>query len=111
MKITRQQAEEVRAAIKQQWPDHDGEPTLRGHEHEQLRPGCWSIDWDGGPYDWPMHAFQTHTDEETYWLALEAGAPHEGALRIARVEAQPQPHEDKIFTEPINSCTLGLYPH
>ncbi|WNO25896.1 hypothetical protein SEA_ALTADENA_74 [Arthrobacter phage Altadena] len=34
-------------------PAEDG-PRLRDSDHEELREGCWSIDWEEGPYEWAL---------------------------------------------------------
>lgn len=56
-------------------------PQLRGHDHECLRPGSWSIDWALGPRHWP----------ETF-----ARHPVWGQLADVRIE-------------PIDAHTIGLY--
>jgi hypothetical protein len=67
------------------YPEMDATPTLTDHNHEGLRPGCWSIFWEGNaPEDWVMSD------------ALDA------AVRKAT--------DGRVFIEPINNCILGIFP-
>lgn len=53
-KVTKTQANAVLAEVKEmasQFGASDA-ATLRDHHHEELRPGCWSIDLEGGSEDW-----------------------------------------------------------
>ena len=85
-KVTKAQAEKVLSAVKEMWPEADGwshvdGPFLHPAEHEEMRPGCWSISWEGAPEDW----------------ALQAGWKLRG-------------HVPGVFLEPMTSWSLGLYP-
>lgn len=58
--VPRKQAETLLLLIKQHyntWPQTSG-PNLRDHNHEELQPGSWSIDWDGGPDEWAYTAYE-----------------------------------------------------
>ncbi|AMM44368.1 hypothetical protein KITKAT_46 [Arthrobacter phage Kitkat] len=60
-KVSKKQAEEVVAALKAKWPESEGYshidgPYLHDADHEEMRPGCWSISWEGAPVDsWAVH--------------------------------------------------------
>lgn len=93
--ITRSHAEQALRRITMQFADYVdssseyGSPKLYDHEHEGLRPGCWSIAWEGGPYDWTQQAFQ---QEVGVILDLYRECPQ------------------GILAEPYNNCILYLYP-
>lgn len=83
--VSRKTAEAVLADLKTwapQYAEHAASgPNLRDNDHEELPEGCWSIDWEEGPYEW------------TYDYSLQAAGAHPGLL-----------------LEPINGCILGVYP-
>jgi hypothetical protein len=111
-KVTRKQATDILNALTARYPaEVYGTPNLRDHTHENLRPGSWSIDWEGGPYEWALHAFQDAIDDEVYQLAKDAGMTPAAAVKAARLPGTEQPHKDKVFIEPIMSFVLGLYPN
>ena len=82
--VSKEQAEAVVEAIKENWPESEGwsyvdGPTLYPHDHEELPEGCWSIAWEGAPEDWSWRA------------SSEVRVPG-------------------VFLEPIASWCLGLFP-
>lgn len=53
-KISRTTAETILRDIRRAYavPAGEGGPNLRDNDHEELPEGCWSIDWEEGPYEW-----------------------------------------------------------
>lgn len=114
-KVTARQAEDIRAAIEKRFSAyvHDGQygrPTLYDHTHENLSAGSWVIVWEEGPYEWALAPFDNFVDDESFFLATDAGLTVAQARTVASKKASPQPHADRVFLEPIHSFTLGLYP-
>jgi hypothetical protein len=70
------------------YAEMDATPTLCTHEREELRPGCWSIFWEGG-------------DAPDEWVYDESG---DLARRVHALT------DGRVFIEPINNCILGVYP-
>lgn len=67
------------------YAEMDATPTLCDHEHEGLRPGCWSIFWEGN-------------------------APENWVFSDALRDAVRAATDGRVFIEPINNCILGIYP-
>jgi hypothetical protein len=86
--LTESDARKVLDEITKLWPVGEGQdgPNLRDHDHEDLSPGSWSIDWEGGdaPYDWTFLFVDRQYESRT----IPAG----------------------VFIEPINGVILGVYP-
>jgi hypothetical protein len=61
-KVSKKQAEKVVEALKSIWPENQGYshidgPYLHDADHEGMRPGCWSISWEGpGVDEWAVQA-------------------------------------------------------
>jgi hypothetical protein len=68
------------------YAEMDATPTLCDHEHEELRPGSWSIFWEGG------------------------NAPDEWVFSEKLAENVRRVTDNRVFIEPINGCVLGVYP-
>lgn len=111
--VTKAQAEKVLKQVRMAFAEYLGDepygtPTLRDHNHECLDSGCWSIDWEEGPFEWAIRFPHGGLDWETYQGLLDAGAPEEVAKLRATTLAVEVP--SRVFVEPINTYTLGLYP-
>jgi hypothetical protein len=116
--ITREQAEECLARLRQQFardlsPGGTGGPQLYppGHEGD-----FWALSWEEGPEGWTTRAFQSSIDEEVYGQKVRElvaeGVPYaqadEEAERAATVPGAKAP--DGVFIEPATHFALGLYP-
>ncbi|MEV0759542.1 hypothetical protein [Nocardia sp. NPDC050435] len=89
-RVSRKAAESVLEKIKthfseQGWDWFENGPNLRGHDHEELRPGSWSIDWEDGPDEW------------AYTVSCLAGET-------------PGFVSKTVLLQPINLCVLGVHP-
>jgi hypothetical protein len=96
-KVSRRDAERIRDLISSTFRAAElsgQEPMLFDHQHEGLRPGCWSIAMEGGVYDWPQLFPHGGRDEEygISWPDVSGQLPR------------------GVFLEPINNCILGVYP-
>lgn len=81
-RVTREQADAVLEELKTRFLAWDVEAAnLRDHEHEELSPGSWSIDWEG----------QGFTCPESWAIDYETEVPG-------------------VFVEPITSFILGIHP-
>ncbi len=78
-------------------------PLLRKNE-----TGHWEIMWEEGPFEWAINFSDGGVDTEVYYLARDAGATYAEARALATNPRNEIPAS--IFSEPINSYTLGLYP-
>jgi hypothetical protein len=113
-RVTKKQAEKVRAAVKRQFaawlnPASEwGEPKLYPGSHEGMSDRYWVIIWEEGPFEWAIKAFNESVDEEVFELARDAGMDRRKAVEVAMVELPPRPTD--VFVEPVNGHTLGIYP-
>ncbi len=107
-KITKRQAEQALAAIKEQFKAYLGsgadEPTL-------YEPGfhtdAWSIAWEGGPFQWTYIAFVGGFDEEVFSMA-EPDVGEQRARQLATTAAVAAPAG--VYGEAVNHWCLALYP-
>lgn len=104
-------AEKTLTAMRKQFAayldgDHpDNSPILRTDD----RNGHWEIVWESGPYDWPQKAFAGGWDSKVFHQAKAEGLSTKDASALASTPAKV-PCPAGVFTEPVNSYTLGLYP-
>lgn len=96
--VSRADAEQVLAAVRDMWPldvTETSGPILHDHENESQDPGCWSIWWGGNcPEEWALHVKDAQFGE--------ADKP--------RRERNPPDWAMSVYVEAINPYTLGLYP-
>lgn len=80
--VTHEDAEQILAAVREFTGDTHA--TLHSADHEFQPEGCWSIALEGGPDDWPIHFSASQFMHRTI--------------------------TERVFIEPINNWSLGLYP-
>lgn len=117
-KVSRAKAEAVLEAVKAQhaaflspmtidgvtYPPLYGDPTLV--EDYDDRPG-WAILWECGPDEWAF-TIDGGTGEEDRVLFAEASAEFGGNVKAP--ERAPAKMPKGVWTEPINSYAVAIYP-
>ena len=91
--VSAEQAGRVLEAVKALFPGQESAFTLYDADHEDMRPGCWSIAAEG-VYEpiadcWPMVV-----SNAAYEARNTPGHPLSG-----------------VFLEPMTSWSLGVYPN
>lgn len=105
--ITRKDAEKVLALIEKRFASwlYTEEGDLYPPTHPKIvenydgRPGQFAIMWDGGPYEWSYYG-------SLMSMGYAEREPEFG-IRLPIVEVPASLYH--VFTEPINSYTIGIY--
>lgn len=106
MSVTRAQAESVlKALVKRYRLDESDRPLLRKRE----TGSGWEIIWESGPFEWAYRFASGGVNEDvasalTSEFGLSATEAHK------RATEEPVKVSSKVFIEPINSYSVGVYP-
>ena len=118
-KISREQAEQALAAVKNQFRAYtepliiDGDdlgPTITSEPVlvEDWDGEGWAISWEDGPDDWAYRATSGGSSEEERVLVAEANREFGANFQVK--DDEPVTFPEGVYAEPYFSFVLSLYP-